>query len=572
MPDLFISYSRKDSEQALQLADRLRDSGVDVWIDQHKIDVARSWSNEIVQALDAAKAMLVLLSPASIQSDNVVRELSLAFEAKKPILPVVLEPVTLPTQFRYQLAGIQHAHLSDFDAIFRALTNLGIRASASIPAPEFQDSMIHLAVLPFDDLSPAKDNEWFADGLMEELIHTLGSLNKLHVNPKGDVVYYKKNRPKLSELAADLKCRYVVEGGVQKSGEKIRIRVSLSDALEHHQLWSEKYDGTFDDIFEYQERTAKAIVESLRLKLTPEEEERVAMRPTESAEAYELAMKAREYFSRHTLEDFERSIALYQEAGRIDPKFAVVHASLANAYLSIFRLASRTPEWLVKAEAAVARYRELEGETARYYWISSVIALRRGNTEEALSLAEQSVALDEAFDPGYDALAFAYQGLGRLEERVEIREKMARRLPNDTTVHSGLISALHELGDPSRLHDAVERAIPIFERHIRLNPEDYDVRVRFANMLLFADRKSEALAMASTLRASQSLGGLALYNLACLYANCGALDDGIALLKRAIGKGYRDLRAFRRDPDLNPLRNQEEFLEIMSQLAQDDHV
>src|ERR1700733_8727194 len=119
MPDIFISYSRKDSAQALELAERLRLSGMHVWIDQHGIEAATSWSNEIVQAIDGAKVVIVLLSAYSIISHNVIKELSIASEAKKSILPIDIEAVTLPTQFRYQLAGIQRAKLEDFDGILR---------------------------------------------------------------------------------------------------------------------------------------------------------------------------------------------------------------------------------------------------------------------------------------------------------------------------------------------------------------------------------------------------------------------------------------------------------------------
>ena len=119
MADIFISYSRMDSEQALSLAEKLRAEGMEVWIDQHGLEGATSWSKEIIEAIESSMALVVLLSASSILSDNVTRELSIAFDAKKTILPIELELVTLPTEFKYQLAGIQRVGFKDHEAILR---------------------------------------------------------------------------------------------------------------------------------------------------------------------------------------------------------------------------------------------------------------------------------------------------------------------------------------------------------------------------------------------------------------------------------------------------------------------
>ena len=121
MSDIFISYSSKDSEQAEQLAELLASAGLSVWIDQSGIEAATSWSEEIVNALDGCKAFIVMLSPSSVESKNVVREVALAFEKNKKILPLDLEPVSLPASMQYHLAGLQRTSMSNIDAVIRAL-------------------------------------------------------------------------------------------------------------------------------------------------------------------------------------------------------------------------------------------------------------------------------------------------------------------------------------------------------------------------------------------------------------------------------------------------------------------
>ncbi len=126
MPDIFISYSRKDSEQAEELAERLRTRGIDVWIDKSGIEAAKSWSKEIVRAIDECKAFVVLISSNSQESQNVSREVGIASESKKPMLPIALEDIKLSDELRYHLSGIQRVAYTQFDAIAQALENFGI--------------------------------------------------------------------------------------------------------------------------------------------------------------------------------------------------------------------------------------------------------------------------------------------------------------------------------------------------------------------------------------------------------------------------------------------------------------
>ncbi|HEY6170701.1 MAG TPA: TIR domain-containing protein, partial [Candidatus Kapabacteria bacterium] len=193
MADIFISYSRKDTAEAQTLAGELRANGYEVWIDVSGIHAATSWSREIVEAIDVCSVFLVLLSPHSLTSPNVTKEVSLASESRKTILPVDIGQVELTSDLRYQLAGLQRVSIKDRDAILKGLQRLNITTARSAPASTTQtispplkrtDSRISIAVLPFDDLSPGKDNDWFADGLADELINVLSELRTLRVTDR----------------------------------------------------------------------------------------------------------------------------------------------------------------------------------------------------------------------------------------------------------------------------------------------------------------------------------------------------------------------------------------------------
>ena len=161
MADIFISYSSKDRAQAEQLTELLASAGLSVWIDKSGIDVATSWSGEIVDAIEGCKAFVVLLSPHSVESVNVVKEVSLAAEQKKKILPLDLEPVELPRDLKYHLAGLQRAPMTNIDSIIRTIGKLGLEATQAptMKLVKETDGRKSLMVLPFEDLSPTGDNQ-----------------------------------------------------------------------------------------------------------------------------------------------------------------------------------------------------------------------------------------------------------------------------------------------------------------------------------------------------------------------------------------------------------------------------
>ncbi|MFI5202647.1 MAG: TIR domain-containing protein, partial [Candidatus Kapaibacterium sp.] len=342
MPDVFISYSKSDRIHALDLAGELRAHGFSVWIDQGSIGGAKNWATEIVKAIDACSTFLCLLSPHSLASHNVAKELHLASEKQKNILPILLEEVKLPSNFEYPLAGLQRVQYEDRPAIFEALKLLlGVPATEQTPPPMErsgigggasptmrgvvhsapEDDSIHIAVLPFDDLSPDHDNQWFADGVMDELISTLGSLDRMKVPSRSDVLHYRKHHKKSREIARELGVRYLIEGAVRKGGDKIRINASLTDTQPGEQLWASKFDGSFDDVFAFQESVAINITAALKLQLSPQEKEKVEDHGTDNAEAYELYLKGGHEQSYVTKESYLRALNLYEQAVALDPKF-----------------------------------------------------------------------------------------------------------------------------------------------------------------------------------------------------------------------------------------------------------
>ena len=574
MADIFISYSSKDREKAEQLTELLASAGLSVWIDKHGIGAASSWSKEIVQAIDGCKALIVLLSPFSVASENVAKEISLAAEQKKKIVPLDLDPVELSDDLRYHLAGLQRTSMTNIDAIIRSLGKLGLEATK---APELQlvngsDSRKSLMIIPFEDLSPTQDNGWFTDGLASEMVGSLSHVKALRVIDWNTSRMLKNKAVKTVELAREFSVRYFIEGQVRKFGDQNKSSITLLDIETGDHLWQDSLRGVMNDIFDIQEQCAEKVLAGLKLHLSKDEGEQVAKKPTENAEAYELLLKARDYHSRGTRSDVERALTVFEEVVRLDPRFAMAYAMIANTCAELNYNYGRSEALLERAKAAAGKIKELEGETAQYFRIMGVIRHSSGDAEGAIVYALRAVNIDPTYAQSYDTLGIAYQTLGRHEEAVQAREEFVRLLENSTGGHFKLLTSLNELAATDsphareRLNQAAERAIPVFERHVRLNSDDYKVRIQFAIVYLMANRNQEALAKAEQLSSVESLTGNVLYDLACVYLHLQANERGMAMLRKSVEKGYRDIELIRRDPDLDSLRGTTEFEELMKML------
>ncbi len=312
--DIFISYSSKDKEKADQLSELLASAGLSVWIDQKGIVGAEKWATEIVEGIKACSTFILLLSSHSIESENVLRELSLASEKRKRVLPVDLEQIILPSSFEYPLAGLQRVAITDFDKILYAHKH-GVEKVIK------KDERKSLMILPFEDLSPTSDNGWFADGIASELISALSNIKSLRLAGAEATKEYKGFKGHLATYAHEMNIRYFLQGDVRKFGDQIKISVRLLDIETGDHLWQDSLRGVMKDIFDLQEAVAAKVVDGLKIHLSKEEKAKLDERSTENVEAYEYQMRASELFDFHTRDGYLQAISLLDLAIKLDTHF-----------------------------------------------------------------------------------------------------------------------------------------------------------------------------------------------------------------------------------------------------------
>lgn len=542
MADIFISYSSKDREQAEQLTELLSSAGLSVWIDQQGIGAATSWSGEITRAISDCKALVVMLSPSSVESKNVIREVSLAFEKNKKILPLDLEPVALTDDLAYHLAGLQRTPMTNIDAIIRALDKLGFEAmqAPTMKLVKETDSRKSLMILPFDDLSPTGDNQWFADGIASELISAFSQIKTLRVADQQATKDFKRYTGLLPVYAREMNIRYFVEGDVRKFGDQIKVTARLRDIETSDYLWQDSLKGTMEDIFDIQEQVAHNVVEGLKVILTNEEKQKLAERGTENAEAYEMFLKALEYASRHTREGFLLAEQLLAQAIAVDPGYAQAYTAKANNIALRYRSYDRDPKLLEEGLALIHEGKRLKPDLWYSNYPLSMFLRLQGKMEEAEHTIREYIAHAPEDFRSHFALGFFYDNIDQPKKSVAPYEEAQKLNPDSLTTLTNLARACWLAEQKQKQLQWAEYSIPIFERRQRLFPDEEWIKVEYALLLYYAGRYEQAKSVAASLDVITD--GRLLYNAAWVHLLLNDHASSVASFRKAIDAGFRDIQ------------------------------
>ncbi len=581
MSDIFISYSRRDSEQALSLAERLRASGITVWIDQHGIEAATSWSKEIVDGIESSKAFLILLSHSSLWSANVVKELSIASEEGRPIVPVELEAVTIPSEFKYQLAGLQRAQYTDFDSILRALARLGIfnetgdvperkfpQASpqALLPAPrnnrkyaigavlllltlaigayflffskkhDSESTNIKtLAVLPFESLSADKNDEFFADGMTSTLIDMFMSMPELRVVDRRTSMDYKSTKLDMKSLSSALESRYIVTGTVQRQADQILINVQLTDAETGTVLFSKSYSGKTDALLELQKQIAENIVVELQLAFNPNNTlTSTSLSRSSNPQAHELCMKA-DYAEEHG--ELDTAIAYFIQAAKHDSAFAFPYLMVARLYGNLAMSPHSLPRHIPLADSFLAIGKRLDTAQEYSHFVGSWIATVHGDFDRAVAEATAYINKRPRESRGYYVLGLAYFQTKQYELSAQNFMEVLKREP--VNMHSRLMGmlTLWFARDTVQLRQFSSQAIPIFEAWMTRHPDDKQVRNNSIPLaLVWSGRGDEACKRMEQLIKTKGVDSQYFLNSAAINALSGKLDRAMELMRQEVAR------------------------------------
>jgi adenylate cyclase len=328
-----------------------------------------------------------------------------------------------------------------------------------------------IAVLPFTNMSDDAKQEYFVDGMTEDLITDLSKLSGLFVISRNSTFTYKGKAVEVRQVAEDLGVRYVLAGSVRRVEDQIRVNAQLIDATTGGQLWANRYDDQLDNIFALQDRITKKIFAALTLKLSAGEQEKLGRKETYNVQAYDAFLKGWEHYRRWTPDDFRKALPFFQRAIELDPQYGRAYAAIASIYTEGYQKAWDWSHVLgVSAEAMPGLAGEylkeaLKNPTPLAHQVASKWYVILLFSEESIAEAARAIALDPNDAIGYAAMATALIYSGKPGEAVDYVDKAIRFDPHN------MPNYLFTLGMAYFGMDQFQQAVSVFERAFKLNPE-----------------------------------------------------------------------------------------------------
>jgi adenylate cyclase len=569
MSDVFVSYARSTERQAHQIADALRVRGYDVWRDD-LLPAHRSYAEVIEERLKAAKAVVVVWSLEAIGSQWVRAEADRAREAGT-LVQLTVDGSLPPIPFNQ----IQCADLRGWngendapgwqkvEASIAALTGGPDPAAAPARPKEGSPQKVAICVLPFENMSGDPEQEYFSDGISEDIITDLSKISALSVVARNTAFRFKGKEVDVKAVATELAVSHVLEGSVRKAGTRVRITAQLIDGRAGDHVWAERYDRELTDIFDIQDEISKAIADALKLRLLPREKKAIEQRGTNSADAYNLYLMARQHWITGNVGDTRRdevSVRICRQAVAIDPNYAKAWALMALAQAELRFRHGKDVDPLPAAERAL----ELDPNLAEAHCIKARYLQEEGRDEEASELVDKALQLDpDSFEANKEAGRLRFRQRHIKEAAIHF-EKAASLMDGDYHDTGMLISCYQALGDPEGVRRAAEMTQERAEHAVSQDASNGAALGYGAVSLAVLGDSGRAREWIDRALMIDPENNTMRYNLACSLATYLKDTEGaIELLGPYFERvSVSELKHCTADPDMDPLRDHPRFQQM----------
>ena len=431
-----------------------------------------------------------------------------------------------------------------------------------------------IAVLPFANMSPDPEQEYFCEGIAEELINGLGRIKNLRVASRTSAFQFKGTKHDIREIGERLNVEKVVEGSVRKSGSQIRITAQVVNVADGYRLWSERYDRKLEDIFAIQDEIAESIVRALEVTLSPKERRAIQNVATRDVEAYDFYLRGRKSFWewRHT--GWTQARQMFERAIKLDPNYALAWAAIADCCSFTFTYADRSEKERLLAEEASRKALQLDPDLAEAHAARGMVLSLSENNEQAAVHFEKAISLNPRLYEAHYFYARASVVQGQYAKAARLYEQAMEVRPEDYQVPLLLpqvYRSLHRLADEQAItRVGIEKA----KRHLEMNPDDPRALYLGGGALakLGTAEKNEAMVeeglrmVNRTVELSPEEVGV-LYNVSCIYATLGRADEALTLLERAVRNGYNHLAWLETDSDFDSIRDHPRFKALVKTVA-----
>jgi adenylate cyclase len=459
-----------------------------------------------------------------------------------------------------------------------------------------EKSLPSIAVLPFINMSVEPENEYFSDGMTEDIINTLSKIKDFQVAARTSTFSFKGEKIDVRNIGRKLGVEVVLEGSVRKAGNRLRITAQLIKVQDGYHLWSEQYDRVLSDVFEIQDEITLAIVNALKIELLDKENQTVTKKYTENIEAYHLYLKGRYYWNKMNIEAFRKSIELFEKAIAIDPGYALAYAGLADSYTGLgdAGLSAISPkEAFSCANAAVKKALEIDETLAEAHASLGHLNMHDFDWSGAEREFKRAIELNPNYATTYHMSGFNYALIERHDEAITLMKQALKLDPvalgiitdlgviyyfarqydqaiaqyyKALEMDPGFIRAYVTLGSAYGQKGMYPKAIDMIQKAMDLSGDRSKIAA-LGRVYALADQKDEALKIVEELKELSGQRYISPYCFALIYSSLGENDKAMEFLNMAFREHASEMIYLKVDPFLDKLRSDPRFKDLLKKVC-----
>jgi serine/threonine protein kinase/Flp pilus assembly protein TadD len=416
-----------------------------------------------------------------------------------------------------------------------------------------------LAVLYFENPSGSQEDEYFRDGITEDIITELSKIRDLWVLTRSAVLTYRDHPISAQEAGKQLGAAYVLEGSLRRAGNRLRITARLVETRTARSVWAERYDSQLEDVFAIQDEIAQSIAKAPKVMLSESEKRAIQKAPTADVQAYDYYLRGRQFFHQFRRKSYDYARQMFARAIVIDPNYARAYAGVADCCSYFYMYWDTTEDNLREADRASRKAVELDPESAEAHASRGLAVYLTKNYDEAEKEFETAIALDPKLFEAYYFYARCRFQQGRLEEAAELFKK-ANHVKTDDYQSACLLGMVYAgLSRRVEANSRYQAALQLIEKHLDLHPDDARALYMGANCLCQLGQRERALEWARRALAADPEESSILYNVACIYSLLGQSEEALACLEKVLSRGHWYKDWAKKDPDLDSVRSLPRF-------------
>ncbi len=470
---------------------------------------------------------------------------------------------------RYSISELRKALKDDAKdpQFIQTVARRGYRLIAPIsrkgPAPE---SRVSIAVLAFSDMSLTKDQEYFCDGISEEIINNLTHIKGLRVISRTSSFAFKGKTEDIRSIGKKLGVRTVLEGSLRKDGDRLRITVQLIKVEDGCHLLSERYDRKLDDVFAIQDEIARTVASALRVVLTPKESVAIGKAPTSDLQAYDYYLRGKQFFYQYKTKGVEFALKMFSKAIELDHSFVRAHAGISDCCSYLYMYAGNHEEHRTRADLTSKKALALDPESAEAHASRGVACSINESYQEAEKEFETAIRLDPTLFEAYYFYARVCFAEGKLKKAIEFYEKAHSVNPQDYQSPLLVAQIYSDMGEPQKAEASRRQGIETARARLLLSPDDTRALYMGGNGLVALGEFEEGLEWANQALAIDPDEPMVLYNVGCVQCLAHRFEDALTSLEKAVKNGLTQKGWFEHDSNLDPLRRNPRFKRLIKQL------